>query len=79
VPHPRYGALIDAVTGAHIWAHRYHRKLEDIFAVQNEITSAVTSAIGPAIVDAERQRAIRNLPESLGESMSTSLCEMATT
>ena len=33
--------LIDAETGNHIWAERYDRALEDVFAVQDEITSAV--------------------------------------
>ena len=49
-----------------IWAERYDRDLADIFAVQDEITEAVAAAIGPAIVDAERQRAVRKPPESLG-------------
>jgi adenylate cyclase len=60
------GQLIDVTTGAHIWAERYDRELADIFAVQDEITVAVASAIGPAIVDAERQRAVRKVPETLG-------------
>ena len=60
------GQLIDATTGVHVWGERYDRDLVDIFAVQDEIASAVASAIAPAIVDAERQRAVRKLPESLG-------------
>jgi adenylate cyclase len=59
------GQLIDATTGAHVWSGRYDRDLADIFAVQDEIALAVASAIAPAIVDAERQRAMRKLPESL--------------
>ena len=43
----------------HIWAERYERDPADIFAVQDEITKAVAAAIGPAIVDAERQCALR--------------------
>ena len=58
--------LIDATTGAHVWADRFDRDLTDIFAVQDEITTAVARAIGPVIVDAERQRAVRKPPESLG-------------
>jgi len=58
--------LIDATTGVHVWAERYDRDLADIFAVQDEIALAVAAAIAPAIVDAERQRAVRKLPESLG-------------
>ncbi len=58
--------LIDAETGNHLWAERYDRELADTFAVQDEITTAVTLAIGPAISDAEQQRASRKQPESLG-------------
>ena len=45
--------LIDAETGNHVWAERYDRPLEDVFAVQDEITLAVTSAILPAVTDAD--------------------------
>jgi adenylate cyclase len=58
--------LIDVPTGIHIWAERYDRDFVDIFAVQDEITKAVAAAIGPAIVEAERQRAVRKPPENLG-------------
>ena len=57
--------LIEAETGNHIWAERYDRALEHLFAVQDEITEAVTHAIVPAISHAERQRAIRKAPENL--------------
>jgi TolB-like protein len=43
--------LIDAETGAHVWAERYDRDLADVFAVQDEITLAVTRAIEPAVED----------------------------
>jgi adenylate cyclase len=59
------GQLIEAESSNHVWAERYDRDLEDIFAVQDEITEAVTTAIAPAIADAERQRAIRRPPGSL--------------
>ena len=58
--------LIDATTGTHVWAERYDRSLADIFAVQDEITSAVAKAIGPAIVEAEQKRAMRKPPDNLG-------------
>jgi adenylate cyclase len=58
--------LIDAETGSHIWAERYDRALEDVFAVQDEITAAVVAAILPAVADAEQRRALRKPPESLG-------------
>ena len=57
--------LIEATSGNHVWAERYDRGLADIFAVQDEITTAVTVAIAPAIADAELQRAMRKLPDSL--------------
>jgi adenylate cyclase len=57
--------LVEAETGNHLWAERYDRDLADIFAVQDEITEAVTIAIAPAIADAEQQRAMRKPPGSL--------------
>jgi hypothetical protein len=39
--------LVEAETGNHVWAERYDRDLADIFAVQDEITEAVTIAIAP--------------------------------
>jgi adenylate cyclase len=57
--------LVEAETGNHVWAERYDRDLADIFAVQDEITEAVTIAIAPAIADAELHRALRKPPGSL--------------
>jgi adenylate cyclase len=57
--------LIDAETGSHIWAERYDRALEDVFAVQDEITTAVVTAIQPAVGDAEFRRVLRKPPDSL--------------
>jgi adenylate cyclase len=57
--------LIETTSGMHVWADRYDRDLADIFAVQDEITTAVTVAIAPAIADAELQRAMRKPPGSL--------------
>ena len=57
--------LVEAETGKHVWAERFDRDLTDIFAVQDEITEAVTIAIAPAIADAEQQRAMRKPPGSL--------------
>jgi TolB-like protein/Flp pilus assembly protein TadD len=48
--------LIDATSGHHVWAERYDRALEDIFAVQDEITRSIIGAIAPGIVAAEIQR-----------------------
>ena len=57
--------LVEAETGKHLWAERYDRALADIFALQDEITEAVTIAVAPAVANAEVQRAIRKAPESL--------------
>jgi adenylate cyclase len=57
--------LIEAGTGNHVWAERYDRDLSDIFAVQDEITEALTTALTPAIADAELRRAMRKPPDSL--------------
>jgi adenylate cyclase len=48
-----------------MWADRYDRALEDVFAVQDEITAAVANAILPAVADAEQRRALRKPPENL--------------
>ncbi|WP_426437232.1 adenylate/guanylate cyclase domain-containing protein [Bradyrhizobium genosp. P] len=48
--------LIDTNGGHHVWAERYDRALEDIFAVQDEITHSIIGAIAPGIVAAEIQR-----------------------
>jgi len=57
--------LIDAISGAHVWAERYDRDLSDIFAVQDEITANVAGIIEPALAEAEQQRVLRKPPESL--------------
>jgi adenylate cyclase len=57
--------LVEANTSNHVWAERYDRDLADIFAVQDEISQAVTIAIAPAIAQAERQRAMRKPPGNL--------------
>ena len=58
--------LVDAVTSNHLWAERYDRDLTDVFAVQDEITEAVATAIEPTVAQMERHRAVRKPPESLG-------------
>jgi len=51
--------LIDTQTGAHIWAEKYDRVLEDIFAVQEEVTECIVGAIAPQVNAAEVLRARR--------------------
>ncbi len=59
------GQLIDAATGAHLWAERYDRDLSDIFAVQDEIAAGVAGVIEPALAEAEQQRVLRKPPDRL--------------
>jgi adenylate cyclase len=57
--------LIEAQTSAHLWAERYDRPLDDIFALQDEVTLAVTGAIEPSLRSAEIDRVKRKRPENL--------------
>jgi adenylate cyclase len=57
--------LIDARGGHHIWAERYDRDLDDIFALQDAITETIVAAIEPEIGVVERERAGRKPPNNL--------------
>ncbi len=57
--------LIDAATGNHVLADRYDRELEDVFALQDEITETVAATLEPALYAAESERAQRKPPQSL--------------
>jgi len=59
------GQLIDAATGAHIWADRFERDLTDVFALQDEVTVAVVSAIQPKLLQTEIAISTRRRPENL--------------
>ena len=58
--------MIEAETGGHVWAERYDRPLDDIFALQDEITLSVVGAIEPSLRRAEVERVKRMRPDSLG-------------
>jgi TolB-like protein len=51
------GQLIDASTGAHIWADRFDGAIEDIFDLQDQVTASVVGAIAPKMEQAEIARA----------------------
>jgi adenylate cyclase len=51
--------LIDAVSDRHVWAERYDRDLEDIFAIQDEVTSAIVATLPGRIEAATHDRAER--------------------
>ena len=57
--------LNDVTTGSHIWAERYDRSLADVFAVQDEITEAIVTAIEPQLYAAENFHAQRKPPDSM--------------
>ena len=57
--------LIEAGTRTHIWAERYDRAIDDIFAVQDEITISTVAAIEPSLRQAEIERAKRKRPDNL--------------
>ncbi|MGO9330940.1 MAG: tetratricopeptide repeat protein [Steroidobacteraceae bacterium] len=59
------GQLIDAATGAHVWAERYDRQSDDIFALQDEIALSVVGAIEPSLRLAEVDRVKRKRSDSL--------------
>ncbi|MCB2020184.1 MAG: hypothetical protein KDG44_05225, partial [Burkholderiaceae bacterium] len=51
--------LIDAETDRHVWAERYDRDLEDIFAIQDEVTTAIVATLPGRVEAASRDRAAR--------------------
>jgi adenylate cyclase len=59
------GQLIDAVTGTHLWADRFERDLTDVFALQDDVTVAVVSAVEPKLRQTEIALAARRRPENL--------------
>lgn len=59
------GQLIDATTGVHVWAERFEGVLDEIFALQDELTASVVGAVAPHLERAEIERARRKPTESL--------------
>jgi TolB-like protein len=59
------GQLIDAATGAHLWADRFEGTLEDVFDLQDQITTNVVGAVAPKLEQAEIDRAKRKPTENL--------------
>lgn len=47
--------LIDAVAGGHVWADRFDRDLEDIFAIQDEVSEKIVNAFATALPSVHRQ------------------------
>ncbi len=57
--------LIDAAADRHVWAERYDRDLEDIFAIQDEVTSAIVAVLPGRLEADARSRAERKPPASM--------------
>ncbi|MGR8947001.1 MAG: adenylate/guanylate cyclase domain-containing protein [Gammaproteobacteria bacterium] len=48
--------LVESATGHHVWAERYDRNLDDVFAVQDELTSKIVAVLVGRLTDSERRR-----------------------
>jgi hypothetical protein len=59
------GQLIDAASAVHLWADRFEGTLDDIFELQDQLTTSVVGAIAPQLERAEIERARRKPTESL--------------
>ena len=57
--------LIDAQTDRHIWAERYDRKLEDIFAIQDEVTRIIVATLPGRVEVATHDRAKRKRTDNM--------------
>jgi len=57
--------LIEGATGGHLWAERYDRELTDIFAVQDEVTQSIVSALALKLTPDERERVERRDTDNL--------------
>ncbi|WP_264210662.1 adenylate/guanylate cyclase domain-containing protein [Leisingera thetidis] len=60
------GQLIDAGTGAHLWADKFDGRLENVFELQDQITASVVGAIEPTVRKAEIERARRKPVQHMG-------------
>jgi adenylate cyclase len=57
--------LSDAMSGVQLWSDRYDGEVKDVFAVQDDITQKVVSALAIKLNDIERQRSLAKPPENL--------------
>jgi TolB-like protein len=57
--------LIDATTDHHLWAERYDRELDDIFAVQDELTTSIVAALEVMLTEDEQTRVARQYTSNL--------------
>jgi len=57
--------LIDAETGSHLWVERYDRNIQDIFAVQDDVTRNIVTALALTLTDEEKKRVARRYTHSI--------------
>ncbi len=57
--------LIDSASDAHVWAERYDRKLDDIFEIQDEVTSAIVATLPGRVEAAKQEQLVRKRPSSM--------------
>jgi adenylate cyclase len=57
--------LIDTASDSHVWAERYDRKLDDVFAIQDEITSAIVATLPGRLEAAQRDQLARTKPSNM--------------
>ncbi|WP_437376086.1 adenylate/guanylate cyclase domain-containing protein [Inquilinus limosus] len=57
--------LVDAGSGAHLWAERYDRALEDVFAIQDEIARQIVARVAQRVYEASEAAARRRPPEDI--------------
>jgi adenylate cyclase len=49
--------LVDAESGAHLWADRFEKEMADLFKLQDEVVARLASSLGYALINAEAERA----------------------
>jgi len=59
------GQLIDAETGHHIWAERFDRPLDDVFAIQDELTERIAATVAPELEQVELKKAAAKRTEDM--------------
>ncbi len=57
--------LIDAINDAHVWADKYDRRLDDIFAIQDEVTAAIAATLPGRLEAAQRDQLARTKPANM--------------
>ncbi len=57
--------LVDTSGGHHLWSERYDRELDDVFAIQDEITLAIVDNLKPRLLQGEKDRLVRRQPVDL--------------